>query len=167
MPGGNWFFASGLVAHTSLVQDHRDLRVFRKAHIHVLRTRKTIKRFPNGYSTLKHQLIKSVESIPFNIVEGCAAQTRKEFARFLDISIKSTSEAEYQLQLAKDYGILLPKLWTKLHNKNADIRRMLWGLRKTVLEADERDTRNDKTENARRVTGPSRDRKRKRKIQGD
>lgn len=43
-------------------------------------------------------MIRAAESITTNIVEGCGAATRREFARFLDISIKSTSELEYQLQ---------------------------------------------------------------------
>ena len=64
------------------VQNHRNLRVYRKAHIHALRVRKATTRFPNGYPSLKLQLIRSVESISLNIVEGCGAQTRKEFARF-------------------------------------------------------------------------------------
>ena len=143
------------------VQDHRKLRVYRKSHIHALRVRKATNGFPNGYSTLKLQLTKSIESISFNIVEGCGAQTRKEFARFLDISIKSTSEAEGQLELARDYGILQPSLWTKLQRKNTDIRRMLCGLRKKVLDADERETRNGRTGNAKRVTGPRMRRRRK------
>ena len=128
----------------SRVQDHRKLRVYRKAHIHALRLRRATNRFPHGYSTLKLQLTRSVESIAFNIVEGCGAQTRKEFARFLDISIKSTSEAEGQLALARDYGILLPDSWPKLQRKNTDIRRMLWGLRKKVLDEDQRETVNAK-----------------------
>ena len=141
------------------MQDHRRLRVWRKSHIHALRVKKATNLFPNGYSTLKRQLMRSVESIGFNIVEGCGAQSRKEFARFLDISIKTTSEADSQLELAKDYGILVPKLWTKLDRKNRDIRRMLCGLRKAVLDADKRDTENSMTENVKRVTEPHKPRK--------
>jgi four helix bundle protein len=43
-------------------------------------------------------MLRAAESIPFNIVEGCGAHTRKDFARFLDISIKSSLELEAQLQ---------------------------------------------------------------------
>lgn len=142
---GNDDSPAAICQHFLPMQDYRDLRVYRKSHIQVLRVRKVTGRFPNGYSTLKLQLTKSVESIPFNIVEGCGASTRKEFARFLSISIKSSAEAGYQFVLARDYGILVPKLWAKLNRKNTDIRRMLYGLRKKVLEADERDTNNGNT----------------------
>jgi four helix bundle protein len=53
-------------------------------------------------------MIRAAESIVFNIVEGCGARSRKEFARFLDVSIKSCSELEAELELAKDYGVLDP-----------------------------------------------------------
>jgi len=55
----------------------------------------------------------AAESVPFNIVEGCGGHSQKDFARFLDNSIKSSSELEYQLFLAKDYGVLLPDRWKR------------------------------------------------------
>jgi four helix bundle protein len=97
------------------VQDFRKLRVWRKAHILALRVRPATRTFPKtGYSTLKSQMTTAAESIAFNIVEGCGTDSQKEFARFLEISIKSTSELEYQLQLATDYGVLPLPQWTKL-----------------------------------------------------
>ena len=95
-------------------------------------------RFPrNGYSALRGQMIRSAESIPFNIAEGCGASSRKEFARYLSISIKSTSELESQLQLSRDYGILPRDTWQKAANETEEIRKMLHGLRKKVLAAPE------------------------------
>src|SRR5690348_4513163 len=91
------------------MQRFRDLHVWRRAHAFVLETRKATNGFPRtGYSDLKSQLLRASESIAFNIVEGCGAATAKEFARYLDISIKSTSEVEYQLLLARDYGVMSP-----------------------------------------------------------
>lgn len=84
-------------------------------------------------------MVSAAESVPFNIVEGCAATSRKEFARFLEISIKSTSELEYQLQLATDYGVLPQRVWRSLTIETIEIRRMLCGLRRAVLEAARRD----------------------------
>jgi four helix bundle protein len=80
-------------------------------------------------------MVTASESVACNIVEGSGATSRKEFARFLDISIKSTSELEYQLQLAMDYGVLTKNDWRSLTAETVDIRRMLCGLRRTVLEA--------------------------------
>lgn len=69
----------------------------------------------------------------FNVVEGCGARSPKDFARFLDHSIKSTSELEAQLELAKDYGTLGGREYTTLTTEVVEIRRMLCAYRRKVL----------------------------------
>ena len=119
------------------MQSFRRLRVWERAHQFALDVRRATQSFPrSGYAELKSQLIIAAESIAANIVEGAAASSRKEFARFLDISIKSTSEVEYHLQLALDNGVMLPSKWKELSDEVVEIRRMLCGLRKAVLKAD-------------------------------
>ncbi|MEO7646955.1 MAG: four helix bundle protein [Gemmatimonadaceae bacterium] len=116
------------------MQDYRKLRVWRKAHELALSARRTAGRFPRtGYASLKNQMTTSAESIPFNIVEGCGASSSRELARFLEISIKSTLELEYQLKLATDYGVIKEAEGQALRGEVVDTRRMLCGLRKRVL----------------------------------
>ena len=74
----------------------------------------------------------AAESVPTNIVEGCGTTSQAEFARFLEISIKSSCELQYQLQLARDYGILPQRLWEHLTEATTEVRRMLCGLRAKV-----------------------------------
>jgi four helix bundle protein len=119
------------------MQDFRRLRVWERAHRFALDVRKVTHSFPRtGYADLKSQLVSAAESIATNIVEGSAASTRKEFARFLEISIKSASEVEYQLQLAVDNAVLLPSKWKELSDEVVEIRKMLIGLRRAVLRGD-------------------------------
>ncbi|HUR91068.1 MAG TPA: four helix bundle protein [Gemmatimonadaceae bacterium] len=116
------------------MQDYRKLRVWRKAHELALSARRAASRFPRtGFASLRAQMTTSAESIPFNIVEGCGATSPKELARFLDISIKSTMELEYQLKLASDYGVLNEVEGQTLICEVVDTRRMLCGLRARVL----------------------------------
>lgn len=79
-------------------------------------------------------MVSSAESIAFNIVEGCGSSGSKELARFLDISIKSTCELEYQLQLAADADMLAASTSRPLCAETVEIRRMLCVLRRRVLE---------------------------------
>jgi four helix bundle protein len=72
-------------------------------------------------------MANAADSVAFNIVEGCGSTSSKESARFLDISIKSTCEPEYQLQLANDIGLLSHRVWTPLSAGTVEIRRMLCG----------------------------------------
>jgi four helix bundle protein len=118
------------------MQDHRQLRVWTKAHARILNVRRATHRFPRiGYASLKSQMTRAAESIAFNIVEGCGSSSQKELARFLDISIKSASELDYQLVLAGDYGVLADGEWKTLSEATIDVLRMLCGLRRKVLEA--------------------------------
>jgi four helix bundle protein len=116
------------------MQDHRRLRVWKKAHALAIEVRRITRLFPRtGYGSLQSQMIRAAESIVINIVEGCGGRSPKDFARFLDISIKSTSELECQLELAKDYGVLKRHHWQRVTREVVDVRRMLCGLRRRVL----------------------------------
>lgn len=115
------------------MQDYRQLRVWDKAHGLAVAVRRAADAFPRaGYASLRSQMTRAAESIATNIVEGCGAASQPEFARFLEISIKSSSELQYQLQLARDYGVLPHALWSDLTAEVSDVRRMLCGLRSKV-----------------------------------
>ena len=116
------------------MQDHRKLKVWIRGTALAVATRNTTKRFPrNGYRELREQMVSSAESIPFNIAEGCGASSRKEFARYLSISIKSTSELESQFELSREYGILPRDTWEMAAKETEAVRKMLHGLREKVL----------------------------------
>lgn len=117
------------------MQDFRRLTVWARAHALVLGIRRSARNFPRSErGTLKSQMVTSAESVAFNIVEGCGASRPKEFARFLDISIKSTCELEYQLQLATEAGLVPSTVGRALSAETVEIRRMICGLRRRVLE---------------------------------
>ncbi|MEX1185385.1 MAG: four helix bundle protein [Gemmatimonadaceae bacterium] len=116
------------------MQDHRKLDVWARAHAHCIAVRRATGAFPRrGYAPLHSQTTRAAESILFNIIEGCGTRTPKDFAKFLDSSIKSSKELEGQLDLAKDYGVMKLREWERLARETVEIRRMLCGLRATVL----------------------------------
>ena len=116
------------------MQDFRQLKVWDRANDLPPQVRKLLTTFPKtGYRSLREQIIAAVESIPFNIAEGCGANTQKEFARYLDIAVKSACELEAELQLALKYGIIAELDGTSCIDEVVQIRRMLRGLRKRVL----------------------------------
>lgn len=115
------------------MQDYRKLRVWEHAHALALAVRRASDLFPrSGYASLRTQTTRAAESIAFNIVEGCGTSSQGEFARFLEISIKSSLELQYQLQLSRDYGVLPQGDWQHLSDATADVRKMLCGLRAKV-----------------------------------
>lgn len=120
------------------MQDFRRLHVWRRAHEFAVDVRRAVRAFPpRGYADLRSQLTRAAESIVHNIVEGCASASRKEFAHHLNVSIKSASEVDYQLELARDYGVLHYDVWQQLAHEVTEIRKMLTALRRTVLRTME------------------------------
>ncbi|MDQ3515267.1 MAG: four helix bundle protein [Gemmatimonadota bacterium] len=116
------------------MQDHRKLDVWKKAHALAIDVRRGTRNFPlvatDPYS---RRWCARPESVVFNIIEGCGSRSQREFARFLDIGIKSTMELEGELELAKDYGVLDRREWEALTGEAVRVRRMLCGLRAKVL----------------------------------
>jgi four helix bundle protein len=122
------------------MQDFRQLLVWKRAHAFALNIRRATQAMPRtGYTDLKSQMTRAAQSIVDNIVEGCGAASRLEFARYVDISIKSTSEVDYQLELARDLGVMSPDAWKPLAKEVIEIRKMLSALRRTILAAAVRD----------------------------
>jgi four helix bundle protein len=120
------------------MQDFRRLRVWQSAHELSLAIKQLVRSFPKSVpSDAKSQLIRAADSIVANIVEGCGAATRKEFARYLDISIKSANEVDYRLQLGRDDGYITYKAWEPLARQVVAVRKMTFRLRSSVLAADE------------------------------
>jgi four helix bundle protein len=118
------------------MKDFRQLKLWEKAHQLTLAVYKVTKGFPKeGLYGLTSQIRRSSMSIPTNIAEGCGRNTDAEFARFLQISMGSASETEYQLILARDLEFLSKEAHEKLHMDVEEVKRMLASLLKT-LRAD-------------------------------
>jgi S23 ribosomal protein. len=119
------------------MQDYRRLKIWPRSCAQAVEVRNATKRFPkDGFAELKRQMTTAAESIVFNIVEGCGSRSQKEFARFLDIAIKSAFELESQISLAADYGIIPNEKSESLSNETVEIRKLVCGLQRRVLEAD-------------------------------
>ena len=74
---------------------------------------------------LTQQIRRSAVSIPSNIAEGAARNSRKEFMQFLHISLGSLAELETQLLLSEKLGFLQIK---EIEHKVERISKMLIGL---------------------------------------
>ena len=115
------------------MQDFKKLRVWAQAHAFSLNVRRATRRWPREFASLKSQLIRSASSISATLAEGCGADTPKEFARFLQMSIKSASETEYHLLDARDNGMISHGTWRNLNADLGSIRAQLIVLRRRVL----------------------------------
>ena len=115
------------------MQDFKKISAWVKAHALLLNVHRAVRGFPREYVSLRSQLRRAAESVPTNIVEGSARDSQKEFASYLQSTISSSSELEYHLKVAHDYGVLSQRNWQDLTRDTIEVRKMVTVLRKRVL----------------------------------
>src|SRR5215813_11774612 len=72
------------------MRDFKRLEIWRRAHALAIALYKATAGYGRlGYGHLRSQLMRAADSIATNIAEGCGTESNREFARFLDMSIKS------------------------------------------------------------------------------
>lgn len=81
---------------------------------------------------LMQQMRRAAVSIPSNVAEGAARQTKKEFANFLHTAQGSLSELDTQLELAVGLGYLKPEIFATIDQLAQRVDKMLTGLIKSL-----------------------------------
>ena len=118
------------------MSDFKKLKVWRKSHALTLNvSRVSILIRGRAQAALRDQMIRAAMSIPTNIVEGTGQESGKEFCRFMSIALKSSSELEYHLIVARDMQVMSRSDFESLSAQVVEVRKMLYGLRNRVLES--------------------------------
>lgn len=85
--------------------------------------------FPNQeIYGLTNQIRRATVSIPSNIAEGAARQTKKEFSNYLHMAQASLSELDTQIELARRLGYLDQETFRMLDERLERIDKMITGL---------------------------------------
>ena len=109
----------------------RELKVYQKALQFTKRVRKETKLFPKEeLFVLTSQFRRAADSIILNIAEGSGNTSKKEFARFLDYSIRSGYECNGCLDIALVLEYLSSRTHQELFLQVDEIIAMLVGLQK-------------------------------------
>ena len=89
------------------MRDFETLKVWEKGHQLTLAIYRATKKFPKEeLFGLTRQMRGASASIPTYVAEGCGVTGKAQLGRFLQISMGSASELEYQLIPAHDLGLL-------------------------------------------------------------
>ena len=119
------------------MQSYRRLSVWRKEHAVALNIHQLTERIPRGRNAgLIGQLQRAALSIPANIAEGASRATDKDFAKFLQVALASTTEVEYHLEFAADAAIIPRREFALRQQEVIEVRRMLTGLVKHIRQTD-------------------------------
>ena len=113
------------------MQEFRKLRVWQRAPALTLEVYRVTRRFPDDERVgLVSQLRRASVSIATNIAEGCGRDRPGELVHFLSIASGSSSEVDYQLQLARDLKLIDEEEHCRLDAEVIAVRRMLLALRR-------------------------------------
>jgi four helix bundle protein len=116
------------------MQDFKNLEVWDRAHKLTLLVYGLTEMFPRAeLFGLTSQLRRAASSIPTNLAEGCG-RTQPEFGRFVQISLGSACEVEYQLLLARDLKFLTVESYEAAGAELISVKRMLTALLKRIQQ---------------------------------
>ena len=83
--------------------------------------------------------MRATMSISATIAEGAGRASRADFARFISMAIASANEVETHLQTARDLGVMGEPAHARSVDRCVEVRRMLFGLHKALMQADARE----------------------------
>lgn len=114
------------------MRSHRDLDVWKLSIQLVTDIYEELENFPKSeLYGLTSQIKRSAVSVPSNIAEGAARNSKAEFARFLNISLGSLAELETQLIISENLSFMNSK---KFDEQIVTIRKMIAGLLKSLKQ---------------------------------
>ena len=112
---------------------HERFEAWKSAHRLALDVYRATDRWPRSeLYGLTSQIRRAALSIPTNIAEGAARHGRREFARFLGISLGSLAELSYLLLFSRDHGLCDERQWHTLESLRDQTGKLVYGLYRQV-----------------------------------
>ena len=111
------------------IRSFHDLIVWQRSVDFVVKIYELTKNFPSDERYgLRSQIRRAAVSIPSNIAEGQARNTKATFANHIDIALGSAAELETQLTIVIKIGYIGKNDFDDLISELTEINRMLYGL---------------------------------------
>lgn len=115
------------------MHNYRDLKVWQRAMAFTIVVYRDTRDWPaDERFGLTSQLRRAASSIPLNIAEGAGNSSGREFARFLEIALRSTYEVMTANEIARGLSYLSDERAEPLLAEADEIAAMTAGLIKAV-----------------------------------
>ena len=115
------------------MHNFRNLIIWQKSRIIVKEIFLLTRDFPSEEKYgLVSQILRSAYSIPSNIAEGSGRDSKKDFARFLDIALGSAFELETQLTLAFDIEYISEEKLHHILDLLKEVQKMIYSFKKNL-----------------------------------
>jgi len=115
------------------MQSYRKLIVYQKSKLLVSLVYQVTLGFPKyeAYG-ITSQLRRAAVSILLNIAEGYVRKSRKDFSRFIDISVGSCAEVDVLIELSLEFGYLNQQEYDKLMGLKEEVAKLLFSFRRSL-----------------------------------
>ena len=121
-----------------MVKGYRDLEVWRRSHLFVLRIYQATGLFPKEERFgLVSQLRRAAYSVPANIAEGFGRRHTRELLQALAIANGSLEELRYFLLLGKDLHYTSTETYAELEREAHALGQMLTALARSLKKRAE------------------------------
>ena len=118
------------------MRNFRKLQVYQKSLAFTKVVRSVTKKFPKDeLFSLTSQIRRAVDSIVLNIAEGAGNRSDKEFAKFLDYSIRSAHECIGCGDIALINEYINDKTYEEVFTQADELIAMLVGLQRALLRS--------------------------------
>jgi four helix bundle protein len=104
----------------------REIEFWKRSRHLAIEVYRVTNTFPkNELYGLTSQIRRCAISIPSNIAEGSGRSSKKDFARFLDMSIGSAHELETQIDIAHEISFINTSDFRRLNKELIEIIKMI------------------------------------------
>ena len=115
---------------------YKKLKVWKKAHKMAMEIYNVTKEFPKEeLYGISSQLRRAALSVPINIVEGHAGNSKRGFLSFLSIANRSLVETEYLLEICTELNVLSKADYDKLENLRSEVAIILHAFIKSLRKS--------------------------------
>ncbi len=113
------------------MHDFKGLEIWQLSTEYCIKIYREVSNFPaTEVYGITSQIKRATVSIPSNIAEGAGRNTKKDFARFINVAIGSAFEVETQLIISKDLGFLPQEKFETLIEELSIIEKKLVNFQK-------------------------------------
>lgn len=113
--------------NTKTTDQNLKIEFQRRVYIYTLKSLNIIGDIPEDKITkiIINQLIRSLTSIGANIIEAKASSSKRDFAHYFDIALKSANETKYWLYLLRDLNKINKEKIQKIIEETQEIANIL------------------------------------------
>jgi four helix bundle protein len=118
-----------------MIAPYEKLRAWQTSHEVVLQVYRATEAWPKREMYgLTAQARRAAFSVAANIAEGVVKRGQREFRRFLDIALGSSTELRYIMRLARDLGYVADAEWDELESARNLAGMLVWRLYVSVAK---------------------------------